>query len=150
METAKNNIEYLNATVWATLGVSKIKGIGVIAIRDIPKGQLITDYSVHDIKNLSLITVKSNEFDKIDPEIRKLILDRTMFRDWQTDFRFYSPNHEQTLQSFMNHSDTPNTDGFYTLVDVKKGEELTEDYRTLVGKDEPNEISKGHHKYLKI
>ena len=39
----------LNRTVWATIAPSKIHGIGVHAIRDIPKGQPYTDYFINTL-----------------------------------------------------------------------------------------------------
>lgn len=45
------------------------------------------------------------------------------------EFQFVTnPNAEVILQSFMNHSTDPNTNGRITIRDIKKGEELTEDY----------------------
>lgn len=120
----------LNRTVWATIKVSKIHGIGVFAIRDVPKDTYITDHSVHNLKQARLIRMNELQFKLIFPEIRELILDRSSFAEGQ-DMLFYSPNVVSCIQSFMNHSKTPNTNGIRALVDIKKGEELTEDYNTL-------------------
>ena len=46
----------------------------------------------------------------------------------------------------MNHSDNPNTKGFTTIEDIKKGEELTEDYK-LFG--EWHELTKKHYDFIK-
>lgn len=43
-----NGAFYLNKTVWCKLGPSKIHGVGVFAIRDILKGQKLTDFSLTD------------------------------------------------------------------------------------------------------
>ena len=43
---------------------------------------------------------------------------------------FQHPN-EVWLVSFMNHSDTPNSNGETALRDIAEGEEVTEDYRVL-------------------
>jgi SET domain-containing protein len=123
-----DSIEYLNSTVWATLRPSPIHGIGVFAIRDIPKGTRITDHSVHTIGQEKLFKISDEDFLRILPEIRSLILDRTSFQKGQW-LVFYSPNVESCLQSFMNHSATPNSDGQTALFDIKAGEEITEDYR---------------------
>ncbi len=138
------DIEYLNERVWATLKPSPIHGIGVFAIRDIPIGTIITDYSVHNIKESKILAVPTAEFDQIHKAVRELILDRTMFRDFQNQFCFYSPNYEQTLQSFMNHSNTPNTDGHVATRDIKEGEELTENYIELTNGDTIHPIVKEH------
>jgi len=137
-------IEYLNNTVWATLGPSKIHGIGVIAIRDIPKGTKITDHSVGNMNN-DFVCVKLDDFKKIHYEIRKLILDRTIFQEDAEMLVFPSPNSEQTLRSFMNHSGSPNSDGEFTLCDIKKGDEITEDYQSFY---KLHELSKQHYPWL--
>lgn len=135
-------IEYLNNTVWATLRTSPIHGIGVFAIRDIPTGTVITDHSGKDMK--VLVEVSEEDFYQILPEIRELILDRTMFREGYP-LVFPSPNSEQMLRSFMNHSDQPNSDGERALVDIKKGEEITEDYASFY---KLHELSKNHYSWL--
>ena len=142
-----DDIEYLNSSVWATLKPSKIDGIGVFAIRDIPKDTKITDYSIHNIKEIRLCSVNSDEFDLILPEIRSIILDRNLFQEWQTRFRFYSPNNEQTLQSFCNHSNDPNSAGMVALMDIKKGEEITQDYRKMFNGQKPHPLITKHHDY---
>ena len=144
------SVEYLNKSVWATLKPSPIHGVGVFAIRDILKGTVITEHTVHNIYDAHLCFVPVGEFDQIVPEVRELILDRTMFQEGQTVLSFYSPNFEATLQSFMNHSDTPNTDGKVTLRDIKKGEELTEDFKTLLKSNPPHDLIKKHHDWLEI
>lgn len=136
-------IEYLNNTVWATLRPSE-HGIGVFAIRDIPKGTQITDHSTRS-RNDGVVCVHVDAFPKIHPEIRKLILDRTMFPKDEKLLVFPSPNSEQTLRSFMNHSDTPNSDGEITLRDIKEGEEITEDYKSFY---ELHELNKKHYSWL--
>lgn len=122
----------LNKTTWAKLGVSK-HGVGVFAIRDIPKGTRITDYTVKEViegKNGD-ITITIEEFESLLPEIKELILDRTIFNkiNNKTHLRFFAPNYNQILQCFINHSDDNNSDGEYALRDIKKGEEITESYR---------------------
>jgi hypothetical protein len=136
-------VEYLSRTVWATLKPSEF-GIGVFAIRDIPMGQRVTDYSVHNLSP-RILTLAPKEMETLPVEIRTLILDRTAFKA-NEPLQFYSPNCEQTLRSFMNHSDTPNTDGEYTLRSIDTGEELTEDYRTLA--DSMHPLSLAHYSWL--
>lgn len=139
------HFEYLNRTVWAKLGASKIHGIGVIAIRDIPKGTRITDHSVHNMnESKELLTVHTTDFFKILPEIRALILDRMSFPPCRV-FAFYSPNTDACLQSFMNHDSKPNTDGVHALRLIHAGEELTEDYRRH---GDAHPLIKDHRKFL--
>lgn len=138
-------METLNATVWATLGKSDIQGIGVFAIRAIPKGTTITDHSVHFPKT-KVYVLKLEEFNKILPEIRDLILDRIYFEDDDT-FVFHSPNTNACLQSFMNHADDNNSDGKVALRDIKKGEEITEDYKSML--EGKHQITQDHYSWLK-
>ena len=135
--------DYLNKTVWVTLGVSKIHGIGVIAVRDIPKGTRFTDYNLGDYDiGIDLITMTQEEFNKIIPEIRNLILDKTVMTK---SISFFSPNAVQDLRSWMNHSSSPNTKDFTTTIDIKKGEELTENYKWF---GDLHEISANHYSFL--
>lgn len=136
-----NAVEYLNKTVWASLRATE-HGVGVYAIRDIEKGQQLTDHSVHNIREMCLYTLDEPNFLLLAPEIRALILDRTIFVAGKP-FTFLSPNAEQTLRSFMNHSKEPNSNGEYATRDIAKGEEITEDYNTLV--DDMHPLSKQHH-----
>lgn len=119
-------MDYLNKTVWATVGVSKIHGVGVIAIRDIPKGVPISSHTVFEPPEIYEVYLE--EFEKLHPAIQKLVLDRMVFPKGIRKFKFYSPNQEQVLQSFMNHSIEPNVKGMVAMRDIKEGEELTENY----------------------
>lgn len=123
-------VEYINETVFCRLGPSPIHGVGVFAIRDILKGTMFTDHNIHYM-NHHVYGVPESEFQKIFPEIRGLILDRMSYEADDVELVFNSPNSDQFLQAFMNHADDANTDGHYTLRDIKAGEELTENFRTL-------------------
>ncbi len=112
------NIE-LNDTVWATLAPSKIHGIGVFAIREIPEGQKIYAQSFeHRWLHGSL--------EGVHPAIQQLIHQRWPIRDRP----FLSPNSDARLISFMNHADTPNYDASTdtALRVIHTGEEIVEDY----------------------
>lgn len=111
-------------SIKATLGVSKIQGIGVVAIRDIFKGEKVY---ADELPNVFHIPVGS--LGKIVPEVKDIILAR-----WPNIIHgapFISP--DARLLSFMNHSDTPNYDPYTDMAtkDIKKGEEVTEDYRIV-------------------
>ena len=139
-------VDELNNMVWASLAPSKIHGVGVHAIRDIKKGTRITNYNLNELTSARPFLFDEKMFGNLYPEIQNLILDRTLFYDSPT-LIFYSPNAEVCLQSFMNHSDTPNSDGFVALQDIKQGEEITEDYRRV---KEPHLLSKKHYRSLGI
>lgn len=136
-------IDELNSSVWATLRPSSVHGIGVFAIRDIPKGTQITNHSVHK-QNSKVYHIPASEFGTIHPAIQKLILDRTLFQEGQSELSFFSPNFDACLRSFMNHSVTPNSDGEYALREIKENEEITENY--LVGELHP--LTRTHYKHF--
>ena len=116
----------LQDTVWLTLKPSPIAGIGVFAIRDIPPGtKVIWEYDTVETESLTML-----EFELLPTEIQEEILHRTIFVK-NEPIEFLSPNCATNYRSYMNHSKTPNTDGITTLVAIKKGEELTEDYKTM-------------------
>lgn len=120
-----NPIEKLNASVWAKLGVSSIHGVGVIAIRNISKGQRVYAFPHIDKPIEKLVC---DDFAGLHPEIVKLIEQR-----WPLAFKgeaFISPNDDARLLSFMNHSSTPNYDDWTdrALRFIPMGTELTEDY----------------------
>lgn len=118
--------QILNNTIWATIKPSKINGVGVFAIRDIPKGIEITNNTIEHTPNL-FFDIDEEDFNNILPEIQDIILDRMLYKENEF-FVIVNPNAEVILQSFMNHSSLPNTNGRVTLRDIKAGEELTEDY----------------------
>lgn len=113
-------IERLNNEVWATIGVSSISGVGVIAIRDIPKGQKI--YATSD----DCEWLCAPNLDGLLPEIRHIIKQRWPYAPQGF---FLSPNDDARLVSFMNHGEPnydPKTD--CALKDIHRGEEIFEQY----------------------
>ena len=133
----------LNDEVWCKLAPSPIHGIGVFAIRAIPKGQKYTNYGIWNLKDNEPKVFNEEDLNNALPEIRNLILDQMLFEQARP-ITFYSPNTNACLQSFLNHSNTPNTDGFKAIQDIKKGEELTENYNTVT-QGELHSVSKKHH-----
>lgn len=118
-------------TVYCRLAPSKVHGIGVVAIRDIKKGQRA--HAAIDSKPMwckihpSTLKKHLGAF----PEIYQLILDR--WPNVINGLPFLNPNFDARLISFMNHSDEPNYDPRTdtALRDIKAGEELFEDYRAV-------------------
>lgn len=123
----------VNNEIWCKLAPSKIQGIGVFAIRDIPRGTKLSNYKKY--------CLTEEEFDKLLPEVRNEILDKICFED---DLCFNTAY--ANFQAYMNHSDNPNSDGVYALQDIKKDEEITENYRHLNKTIHP--LSAKHFKFL--
>lgn len=127
--TQEEQITELNCTVKARLAPSKIHGVGVFAIMDIAKGQKA--YCIPRIER-KWFNIPYGSLTKLLPEIRGLVLER-----WPSIINgsmFQSPNDDAWLILFMNHSEEPNYDPKTdtTLKDIKKGEEITEDYRQMI------------------
>jgi len=121
-------IAELNTEIRVKLAPSKTHGIGVFAIRDIPRGQRV--YCIPHL-NPKWYTVPWGSMSKLFPEVRELIVER-----WPSivnGSHFVSPMDMTWMITFMNHSPDPNYEVKTDMVlkDIKKGEELFEDYRLM-------------------
>jgi uncharacterized protein len=103
-------------------------GVGVFAIVDIPKDVIIFQFD-----NSEINWIKEEEIKNLPPEIQE------MYRHFsvEKDGMLGAPKHfnQMTPAWYINHSKNPNCGcndeyDFYTLRDIKKGEELTVDYST--------------------
>src|SRR3990167_10055196 len=126
--TQDKQIATLNSIVKLKLAPSKIQGIGVFAIMDIKKGE-----PAFCLPSMTprWFSVPYGSLSKLLPEIKELILER-----WPSIINgshFLSPNDMTWMITYMNHSEDPNYDNHndIALRDIKCGEELTEDYRTM-------------------
>lgn len=117
--------------VYCRLGVTK-HGVGVIAIRRIPKG---TDPFKNADPCGDVLKVPKYDLDQFDApeEAKELVRDFCALQDGI----YYVPNYgidALTKSYFLNHSKTPNMttpdkgETFITMRDIKAGEELTADY----------------------
>lgn len=116
--------------VYARLGPSQIHGIGVFAIKDIPKGTIIFESDKSEV-----IWIDKKKFKDVEPEIRKLYDDFCIIKG----DRYGCPKNfnSLTVEWYVNESkDNPNIEfsieheDFIALRDIKKGEELLVDYST--------------------
>jgi SET domain-containing protein len=132
----KNKILNLLKNTCCRLRPSKIEGVGVFAVRDIPKGK----NPFPGIKNSRWHKFGMKELKKLDKEILKLIDD---FFVIEKDNTVYIPEtglNGVDISFFVNNSKNPNLkiveDGktealnFKTIKKVSKGEELTVSYAT--------------------
>ena len=129
--TREEQILELSATVKCKLAPSEIHGIGVFAIKDIKEGERIYGFPKKGDNKPRWFTLNYSDLTKLPPEIREIILAR-----WPCVVNngcFMSPNYDQRLVSFMNHSDDANYDerSDTALKDIKIGEEITENYRNM-------------------
>ena len=116
---------------------SPLHGIGVFAIRDIPKGtKNIFSKGVGD-----WIKVSKEEVDALPQHSKDLIENHCLF----DEDHYFIPDYGFKLVDlviYLNHSETPNVislnDGeeFEAIRDIANGEELLVDYGTIVECDE--------------
>ena len=113
--------------VFVRLKPSKLHGIGVFAIRDIPKGTFVFHGD-----NDNMVWVKASATNRLDKELQNLYRDFCVLRDG----KYGCPRNFNVLTPawYINHSDNPNLAvdekfDFYATRKIKKGEELTLTYR---------------------
>jgi hypothetical protein len=123
---------------YCRLQPSKIHGIGVFAVRDIPKGRnpfkTIPKYA-----DFGYVRITEDELDALPHMLSGTI--RALFIP--TDGVMHIPNHGTNvirLNCYLNHSASPNmhTKNGYDFTALRKilvGEELTVDYRTYGADD---------------
>ncbi len=116
---------------------SQIDGVGVVAIRDIPKGA----DPFFGVRDPDSRTFTKDELSLLHPEIKKMIDDFLVVnRDGTIDIPVDGLN-SLDISFYLNTSDTPNVvavaegTAFATLRDIKKGEELTVAYDTYDYRD---------------
>ncbi len=128
-----NKKSFLNALrdVYCRLGVTK-HGVGVIAVRTIPKG---TDPFKNSDPCGDVLKIPKVELDRFEApeEAKKMVRDFCALQDGV----YFVPNYgidAVTKFYYLNHSKTPNMitpdkgETFITLRSIKAGEELTADY----------------------
>jgi hypothetical protein len=146
-----NIIDYLDSNIWVRLTNTKY-GVGVIALRDIPKNTKITDYDDSNLESLSIkiFLINDQEFlkdiIKLHPNIQNLIKDRYIFHN-EGSGHILSPNSHQIYRLYINHSENPNVDtNLVSIKDINEGDEITFSYKDIV-LNNTHTISKKHYDY---
>lgn len=117
------------------LAPSSIHGVGVFTILPIPKGTYIF-YG----DNSSMVWIKKSKLKSLPREILRLYEDFCVSRG---DSLGCPQNFNRLTPAwYLNHSRSPNVGidkryRFYALRNIKKGKELTVDYRTYSDSPEP-------------
>jgi hypothetical protein len=126
--TKQEIIDQCKNDVYARLFASPIHGVGVVAIKDIPKGTCpfvgCDDQGWQEITNEELM--------EIPDSIKKVIADMLICEDG----KWWMPNagiQKLDISYFLNHSENANMEsddaGTFTATrDIKAGEELTSNY----------------------
>lgn len=120
--------------VYARIARSKIHGVGVKAIRKIPKGM-----SIFPDDNDSIIWIKENKIKGLSSEVRRLYTDFCIIRAHDGKYGCPRSFNRLTVAWYLNRPESgqrPNVGcrrdyTFYALRDIEPGEELTVDYRTF-------------------
>jgi SET domain-containing protein len=133
-----NKEELLNELAnhsYVMLRSSPIAGVGVFAIKNIPKG--CRDMFSKPDKSDQWITISKQEVASLPDHSRLLIENYCLF----DEENYFVPDYgfkKIDLSLFLNHSDSPNVmsiqDGNYfeAIRDIQKGEELVIDYGEIV------------------
>lgn len=123
----------LQQSTYVMIKPSPLHGIGVFAIRDIPKGT--RDIFSQGVGEWIKLTIA--EVEALPKHSRDLVENHCLF----DQDCYYVPDYGFKLVDlviYLNHSDKPNVvsinDGefFEAIIDIKAGEELLVDYGTIV------------------
>jgi len=127
-EKWKEAIEVLNDTVNTKLAPSEIHGVGVFALRDIKKGEKMYQNTIPNLYDLPY-----SKFNKLRPEVKDILLQFFSFKTIEKDATFWYP--VNSMQAYINHSENPNYEPYkdIALKDIKAGEEILENYKTMTG-----------------
>jgi SET domain-containing protein len=128
-----SNMHLPHEGVYTRLKPSKIHGVGVFAIRDIPKGRYVfTD------DDEPIVWIEKQSIESLPEELKQFYKDFAIIKGG----KYGCPKSFDALTTawYLNHSDIPNVAvdkeyRFYALRDIKAGEELTTNYHTY--SDEP-------------
>ena len=118
--------------VYARIAPSKIHGVGVIAIRNIPKG---TKIFPEDDSELIWKKRSALKLDKLPLEFKQLYNQFCLIKDKGETYGCPKSFNLMTVAWYLNHSKNPNVGcdedyTFFALKDIEKGEELAADYHT--------------------
>lgn len=143
----ENLIKNLKNNCFCRIGLSKIHGVGVLAVKDIPKDSKIFELCNHEFDE-DIFDLKESELKELDEGVIEylksfMIKNQDGYPVPEKGLNFIN------ISFFLNHSDTPNVIhsiniinnkvGYLVAVaarDIKKGEELTEDYYSMGVKED--------------
>ena len=134
----KQLLHNLKHDIYCRIGISKIHGVGVIAVKDIPKGINPFKISGHKCVEYNAIDISKEDVDKLDSNVKQLINDFIAPNDnGSYNIPAYGLNHLD-ISFYMNETTNPNVDiidsgdcefvEFRANKNIKVGEELTINY----------------------
>ena len=133
--TKEDLLNELAGNTYVMISLSPIEGIGVFALRDIPKGcrEMFSKPGAND----EWITLPKKEVEDLPHHVQFLVGNYCLY----DEENYFIPGHGfkiMDLTLFLNHSDHPNIisindgDYFEAISDIKSGEELVIDYGEIV------------------
>jgi SET domain-containing protein len=126
----KQLMKHLQTEVFCRVAPSKIHGVGLFAVKRIPKG---TDPFLNSLED-KYVEFTLEDMKKLEPGIRKIVHDMSGFENNIYHVHAYGFNIIHPL-FFINHSKESNivTKGLRYIAsrDIEVGEELTVDYETF-------------------
>lgn len=130
-------LKNLNEDIYCRIKPSKKHGVGVFAIRDIPKDTYPFKLTGNQCIKQKIINISEEEVKKLHPEVRKLVDDFYHKEDGIYGIPYRGLN-SNDISFYMNTSKKPNVSFEYnkgctmvvfkTLRKIKKGEELLINY----------------------
>ena len=146
MQKKENLIENLRNNTFCRVAASSTHGVGVFAVKDIPKRTEIFELCNPPLDEEGLVDLTEEDLKDMDKDIIKYVKDFFVKNDDVYSLPERGMN-SISVGFYLNHSNQPNiihrmhfVQGVAQLLipvsfrDIKKGEELTENYFTL-GKD---------------
>lgn len=128
----------LASDTWVMLKPSPIEGIGVFALRDIPKGCRSMFGKPDNTEDW--IKISKTEVETL-PEHAQFVVGNYCLYDEDNYFVPAQGFKKMDISLFLNHADVPNIisinegDYFEAIRDIKAGEELLIDYGEIVDAD---------------
>ena len=136
--TKEELLQELAGDTWVMIRPSPIEGIGVFALRDIPKGCRSMFSKTNDTENW--ISISKAEIEKLPVHSKALVENYCLY----DDANYFVPDYgfkKMDLVNYLNHSDNPNIisinegEFFEAIRDIEKGEELVIDYGEIVDEE---------------
>jgi SET domain-containing protein len=133
----KSLIDNLTNDVYCRIKASKKHGVGVFAIKDIPKDEEPFKPTNSKYYNGRVLNIKASEIEKLDSGVKNIIKDFYHEENGNYGIPYRGPN-SNDISYYMNTSKNPNIGFksskkssmiiFVTLRKIKKGEELLINY----------------------
>lgn len=136
-------LQNLHHDTYARIAPSTIKGagVGVIAIKTIPKGTNPFVTATNTKKRSDLVSIYEQDLHGLDKQVKKMITDYNFPEKTSKGLLYTLPRgglNALDISFYLNHSKTPNmgvyedtSEGYFifrALRDIEVGEELTFDY----------------------